>query len=74
MSTRNHYKDKILDSYQRKHGELPMLPMIQCDSRYDETYIKMVLNALKNGRKVSDEDYDKYFPSLEKEDGEYPDI
>ena len=57
--------ETILRQYVEKYGELPRIPMMQCTGTNDPKYVKMILSALVKGRKVVEEDYEKYFPMEE---------
>jgi hypothetical protein len=57
--------DTILRQYAEKYGELPRIPMMQCSGVRDPKYVKMLFSALAKGKKVTEEDYNKYFPMEE---------
>jgi hypothetical protein len=53
---------KVLDEYVDNFGELPMIPMMQCSGYSDPQYIAMLQRAIKTGEKVSQKDYEDFFP------------
>ena len=61
---KNH-TDQVLRAYTDRFNTLPPIRMIQCSGLDDPDYIAMLENALKENRKVTENDYDVYFPTEE---------
>lgn len=59
---KNELIEKTLLQYIERFGDLPPILMMQCEGERDPRYIKMLMNALRKNRKVTEEDLDKYFP------------
>ena len=49
--------------YLRKFDKLPAIRMMQCSGENDEWYITMCEEAVKRDTPVTEEDYEKYFPT-----------
>ena len=49
--------------YLEKFDKLPAIRMMQCSGENDKQYIAMCEEAVKRGTPVTEEDYEKYFPT-----------
>ncbi len=65
MGNRKAHADQVIKTYYEKFGTVPSIPFMQCTTFYDQTFIAMIENALKENREVTDDDYDEYFPIKE---------
>lgn len=57
---------QVLDAYREKFNVgYPPIPMMQCSGRDDPQYIKMLWYAIRKGRPVTEEDEERFFPTLD---------
>lgn len=52
----------VISEYIVKFGEIPPIPMYQSTGE-DEKFLRFVKMAVDRGKPLTDEDYDKYYPT-----------
>lgn len=51
-----------IEMYRDKFGVMPQIPLMQSNGT-DDRFAEMVMMAIKRGTPLTEEDYDKYFPT-----------